>query len=79
MGFPPNPEFIGKRYGRLTVVQLSPRRTVRGKTIFQCLCDCGKFHLVARNALKYTQSCGCLRQESMRRRSEERWKLREAV
>lgn len=54
----------GERFGRLTVIN-DAGRTKRGKTLWNCLCDCGEMvvvrgYLLASGA---TQSCGCLRSE----------------
>ena len=51
--------WIGKRFGRLTVVEVLKDRRAR------CLCDCGRQVVVWRNNLKRpnTRSCGCLRKE----------------
>lgn len=53
---------VGKRYGRLTVVSLSPQRTSWGATRWICRCDCGEETTVAINNLgTSTNSCGCIR------------------
>lgn len=56
---------IGLRFGRLVVLKkLKNKNTKRN---WLCLCDCGKEHSVAGYLLKRgsTQSCGCLRIESL--------------
>lgn len=57
-------DLTGNRYGRLLVESRSHKDT-RGVFYWNCLCDCGKHHVVARNALQSgaTKSCGCLNQE----------------
>jgi hypothetical protein len=54
---------IGGKYGRLTVVGPGYRR--KNKTIWRCLCECGKTIDVEANNLKIgnTKSCGCFRRE----------------
>lgn len=54
----------GKRFGRLTVVGLSPKKSGR-KSYWVCKCDCGNEIVVRSDALKCgnTKSCGCLKQE----------------
>lgn len=52
---------IGKRFGRLTVIELSH---IDGYTrMFRCQCDCGKTIIVAKNNLTTGKqvSCGCLK------------------
>lgn len=55
---------IGKKYGRLIVLELSGRNK-EGDAICVCLCECGKTILVAANNVKrgHTKSCGCLRRD----------------
>lgn len=63
----------GSRFGRLTVMCDSGKRTMRGQIIWTCRCDCGCQHEVAANNLVggSVRSCGCLARElsSMRRRA----------
>lgn len=58
-------EFIGKKFGRLFVKELSERRD-NGKKIFVCICDCGAVVEVRLCAINNgnTKSCGCLKLES---------------
>ncbi len=58
---------IGKRFGRLLVLELTPRPD-RLKTLgfyLSCVCDCGTVVPVSVTCLKRggTNSCGCLRSE----------------
>jgi hypothetical protein len=50
----------GEKYGLLTV--LSRAENKKGKTCWNCICDCGKKVVVRSNNLKSggVQSCGCL-------------------
>lgn len=56
-------DISGNRYGRLIVLSL--HEVIDGKTIWKCICDCGKvknihrYHLTTGN----TKSCGCLGRE----------------
>ena len=54
----------GRKYGRLTVLGLSEKRSGR-KSYWVCECECGKQKLVRSDSLKcgQVQSCGCLRDE----------------
>lgn len=53
-------DLTGKRFGRLTVLSRGESDS-RGKTRFNCLCDCGTPRLVYSTSLKNgdTVSCGC--------------------
>ncbi len=60
---PPNKtNFIGKSFGKLTVIEDTGRRTKNGLVIYKCLCDCGNYTDVSSNHLSRgsTKSCGCL-------------------
>lgn len=54
-------EWIGERFGRLTVKRILPDRKAL------CLCDCGNSTVVHRTNLRHnkpnTTSCGCAREE----------------
>jgi len=54
-------DMVGQKFGKLTVVKLSDQR-LRGKPLWECLCDCGNGRSVTRRSLKagLTKSCGCL-------------------
>ena len=55
-------EFIGKRFGRLIVLEDTGRRTKHRRVIWNCKCDCGTLLEVSSGNLSSgnTQSCGCL-------------------
>jgi len=63
----PIEEEIGKRYGRLTVVEFSHYKELKKGTlkIYKCMCDCGKQCCISRTSLRVgnTKSCGCLQQD----------------
>lgn len=52
-------DWIGGRYGRLTVRELHSRRG--NKKLFLCVCDCGNERVVQDSNLRngHTTSCGC--------------------
>lgn len=53
---------LGKRYGRLTVYDISHREN--GQLYFNCVCNCGNKAVInGRNLGNSTNSCGCLRSE----------------
>lgn len=65
---------LGKRFGRLTVLELSePRFSGNGRRInmWECQCDCGNKTIVSTSHLTsgHTFSCGCAHKEQM-----EKWK-----
>lgn len=57
---------IGKKYGRLTVMELLPPKMNQNRRAL-CLCDCGSTTITAVQNLRngHTQSCGCLQKEVM--------------
>lgn len=57
-------DITGKKYGRLTVIK-SKGKTIQGKYIWLCKCDCGNIvNVVGASLIKgVTQSCGCLKKE----------------
>lgn len=54
-------DLLGKRFTKLTVVSLN-ERSGRGRTYWNCQCDCGNLCVVRSDALREdrTKSCGCL-------------------
>ncbi len=61
---------LGRRFGRLLVIELSPRRDRRGTARYLCRCDCGNEKEVGVDNLRSgrTLSCGCLNKENIERR-----------
>ncbi len=67
--------FIGKRFGKLTVLEKTGETVQHGTTkspLWKCRCDCGNITLVRMDSLTSgsTQSCGCLvegKMEKMRK------------
>ena len=61
-------DLAGQRFGRLVV--LGRVGTIRGRSAWECVCDCGNTTTVASDLLIRgdTQSCGCLRRDLIRRR-----------
>ena len=58
-------DILGKRFGRLLVIDTSPKRQ-NGKACWVCRCDCGNEKTISGSTLRqgYSNSCGCLKQES---------------
>lgn len=62
-------EFIGKRFGRWTVLEIGPVR--KANRYLVCRCDCGTVREVVKSTLlkKGIHSCGCYARELTRLRS----------
>lgn len=58
-------DYIGKRFGRLTVIDKLPSRGHGKGTKLVCRCDCGnRTEVFASNLTRgHTASCGCLKRE----------------
>lgn len=71
---PPPKDYVGKRFGRLTVTEYGGReyrRTEKSRAtinLWKCRCDCGKEVTVPQSELQSgeSQSCGCLQKERAR-------------
>lgn len=59
-GHPPLKEYIGSRFGQLTVIGYAGKRA--GMHRWKCRCDCGNETIVGQTLLQSgkTKSCGCL-------------------
>ena len=61
------------KYGKLTVIKDSGKRTKAGSVIWECKCDCGTLCEVdASNIGKGTKSCGCYRKSYKRKNALEK-------
>lgn len=58
-------DITGKRFGRLSAVELSEETNSRSERFWLCLCDCGNHKHAMYSDLKSgkTQSCGCKKTE----------------
>lgn len=58
---PPFKNLLGLKFGSLTVISITEKRTKSRGVVWLCECDCGEKRLVATNRLttKTTISCGC--------------------
>lgn len=58
-------QMIGKRFGKLTVLEECNERQNRAK-VYRCVCDCGNYTNVVGYSLRSgrTKSCGCLNHKS---------------
>ncbi len=57
---PPRKDFVGRRFGMLTVMEYAGKRA--GMHRWKCRCDCGNETIVGQTLLQNgkTRSCGCL-------------------
>ncbi|MBQ6867210.1 MAG: hypothetical protein IJO16_00865 [Clostridia bacterium] len=60
LAHPPVKDYIGNRFGKLTVIEYAGK--TKGVHRWKCRCDCGKTIIAAQNSLQsgHTRSCGCL-------------------
>jgi hypothetical protein len=58
---------LNKKFGRLTVIDITDRRSPRGEIYWLCRCDCGNNKIIKGTHLtrikKGIKSCGCLPKE----------------
>lgn len=61
-------DYVGSRYGRLVVLEQIPAGQRGSHTRLICRCDCGKLtEVLAGNITRgHTQSCGCLKAETVK-------------
>ncbi len=66
LGHPKRKDYIGRRFGRLTVTAYGGKRG--GMHYWKCRCDCGREALIGQTRLQSgkTKSCGCLQSETYR-------------
>lgn len=57
-------DMTGKKYGRLTVIEMAGRNK-HNQRLWRCICDCGNETEVIGYSIRYgdTLSCGCLKKE----------------
>jgi len=55
-------DFVGKRFGKLVVLEYTGEVNAHGEKLYLCQCDCGNKTIVATGKLSNgdTSSCGCL-------------------
>ena len=63
---PPRKDYVGKRFGRLTVTAYAGKQA--GMHRWKCVCDCGKETVAGQTLLQTgkTKSCGCRQSETCR-------------
>ena len=52
-------ELAGQRFGHLTVIKYSPRKTLHGGTYWICRCDCGRRVIVRSDNLRKGRTTKC--------------------
>ena len=57
-------ELLGQTFGRLEVIESTPKRTQSGNYLWVCKCICGTICEVPAGYLTRKKSCGCLRKEA---------------
>lgn len=64
-------DIIGKRFGRLLVVEMVDERSKCGEIKYLCKCDCGNEKIIVGTSMRNgsTRSCGCLISEETARRA----------
>ena len=67
---------LGKKFGRLTVLEDTGERYNQKLVIWKCKCDCGEYKNVSSNSLLTggTKSCGCLQKERTKESSKKKIK-----
>ena len=58
-------DLSGQRFGKLTVINRAPNH--RGRTMWNCICDCGNKSIISACHLRsgHSTSCGCYKAENM--------------
>ncbi len=66
LGHPPLKDFVGKRFGKLTVIAYEEKRA--GMHRWRCRCDCGSETVAGQTLLQTgkTKSCGCVQAQVYR-------------
>lgn len=64
-------DLIGKKFGRLTVLENTKKVDKDNRTIYKCQCDCGNIVEIIGKRIKSgeTKSCGCAQRESVIKRN----------
>lgn len=63
-------DLIGKRQGKLKIIEKTNNKDSNGSYIWLCICDCGKEKFINTHTLNThkVMSCGCLKRESLQKR-----------
>ncbi len=65
LSHPPLKDYVGKRFGQLTVISYEGK--INGQHMWRCMCDCGNETVVRQTYLQsaHTKSCGCLQDSAI--------------
>lgn len=65
-------DLTGQKFGRLTVLCESDKKSNDRKAMWECLCECGNRKVTSSQNLRkgLTKSCGCIKSEHMRAEAE---------
>lgn len=69
-------DLTGRRFGRLTAMELLTDRTRNGARLWLCRCDCGSEKTATTSALNggFIQSCGCMKSDDEARKKLQKMK-----
>lgn len=70
-------DISGQRFGMLTVLEPTHKRTKQRRVIWECRCDCGSIYYANSNDLMHGRvlSCGCSRLASISKHAKDVWEL----
>ena len=54
-------DIIGKKFGKLTVLDINSERGNRGQIRYECKCDCGNSHITSGESIRSWKSKSCVR------------------
>lgn len=62
-------DLTGRKFGRLTAVEMTDKRDRKGSIYWKCRCDCGRETFVTSDVLRRgaVKSCGCLQRENRKK------------
>ena len=52
-------DIIGKKFGKLTVLDIHSERGNRGQIRYECKCDCGNSHITSGESIRSGKSKSC--------------------
>lgn len=52
-------DYTGEKYGKLTAIKVSEKRTPRGTKLWEFICECGKPHIADMADVKRSKTVGC--------------------
>lgn len=66
----PYKDLTGRKFGRLTVLEMTAERSAKGSVLWKCRCECCQERLFSEDALVHGHyiSCGCYRERELPKR-----------